>query len=68
MIDILNKLEVKNALIILKEYERNIDLASRNIPHIEVITTSQINPVSLLNHDCVIINSDALKEIENTYK
>jgi large subunit ribosomal protein L4 len=68
MIDILNKLEVTNALIILKEYERNIDLASRNIPHIEVITTSQINPVSLLNHDCVIINSDALKEIENTYK
>jgi len=65
---ILNKLEVKNALIILKEYERNIDLASRNIPNIEVITSSQINPISLLNHDYVIIDSNALKEIENIYK
>ena len=66
MIGFLEKLELKNVLIILKELEINIKLASRNIPNVEVITLDKMNPVNLIKFDYVLMDSKVLAEIEST--
>jgi len=66
MIGFLEKLELENVLIILKELEINIKLASRNIPNVEVITLDKMNPVSLIKFDYVLMDSKVLAEIEST--
>ena len=66
MIGFLEKLELENVLIILKELEINIKLASRNIPNVEVITLDKMNPVNLIKFDYVLMDSKVLAEIEST--
>ena len=66
MIGFLEKLELENVLIILKELEINIKLASRNIPNVEVITLDKMNPVNLIRFDYVLMDSKVLAEIEST--
>ena len=66
MIGLLEKLELENVLIILKELEINIKLASRNIPNVEVITLDKMNPVNLIKFDYVLMDSKVLTEIEST--
>jgi len=66
MIGLLEKLELENVLIILKELEINIKLASRNIPNVEVITLDKMNPVNLIKFDYVLMDSKVLAEIEST--
>mgnify|MGYP001215571563 CR=1 FL=1 len=65
MIDFLEKLELENVLIILKEVDINIKLASRNIPNVEVISLDKMNPVNLIRFDFVLMDSNVLVEIES---
>ena len=44
--------------------DKNLDLASRNIPHVNVVTTAEINPVMLLKPHKVAITPAAFKKIE----
>ena len=39
-------------------------LAARNLPHVDVITVAEINPVSLAAHDKVLMTVGAVKLIE----
>jgi large subunit ribosomal protein L4 len=39
-------------------------LASRNLPNVEVITVSEINPLSLTAYDKVLMTVGAVKMIE----
>ena len=66
MIEFLEKLELKNVLIIQKEVGINIKLASRNIPNVEVISLDKMNPVNLIKFDYVLMDSKVLAEIEST--
>ena len=66
MVGLLEKLELESVLIILKEADSNIQLASRNIPNVEVISLNKMNPVNLIRFDYVLMDSKALKEIEST--
>ena len=66
MVGLLEKLELESVLMILKEVDSNIKLASRNIPNVEVISLDKMNPVNLIRFDHVLIDSKALKEIEST--
>jgi len=66
MVGLLEKLELESVLIILKEVDSNIKLASRNIPNVEVISLEKMNPVNLIRFDYVLMDSKALKEIEST--
>lgn len=65
MIGFLEKLELENVLIILKEVDINIKLASRNIPNVEVISLDKMNPVNLIRFDFVLMDSNVLVEIES---
>jgi len=60
----LDQLGGADALIVVTEIERNLELAARNLSRVEVATVSGINPVNLMRHERVIASVDALKKIE----
>ncbi len=60
----LEKLGGADALIVVAEVERNLSLAARNLPRVDVVTADRINPVNLLRHERVIATVDAAKRIE----
>jgi ribosomal protein L4 len=39
-------------------------LAARNVPHFEVCTVNEVNPVNLIGYNEVLFTKDALKKIE----
>jgi large subunit ribosomal protein L4 len=51
-------------LIIVNELNSNLELASRNIPHIEIIEVNFIDPIKLLRHGSVLISEDSLPKLE----
>ena len=64
LVQILSKLELENVLIIQKELENNLNLASRNIPNVDVVNLDQINPVNLISFDYVLMESKVLSDLE----
>lgn len=60
----LNELNAPRALIVTKEVDENLYLAARNIPHVNVLDTSEVDPVSLIAFDKVIMTVEAAKQFE----
>lgn len=60
----LKQMDVNDALIIVADLDENLILASRNIYHIDVRDSGDIDPASLIAFDKVVITSAALKKIE----
>jgi len=60
----LKKLAVDNVLIVIEAQDDKLMLAARNLPHVEVITVAEINPVALAAHDKVLMTVGAVKMIE----
>lgn len=55
---------ISNALVIVESFDENLWLSARNLHGFEVCLTNQINPISLLEFENVIVTSNALKIIE----
>ena len=66
-IEVLNSLEIDNALIIVSQLESNLDLSLRNIPHITVIDVENVDPISLLSHETIVIDQEALNKLEGMF-
>jgi large subunit ribosomal protein L4 len=60
----LKKLSLESALIVVEAQDEKLQLAARNLPHVEVITVAEINPVSLAAYDKVLLTVGAVKMIE----
>ncbi|MEN2752291.1 MULTISPECIES: 50S ribosomal protein L4 [Psychrobacter] len=60
----LSDLNAPRALIVTKEVDENLYLAARNIPHVNVLGTSEVDPVSLIAFDKVIMSVEAAKQFE----
>ncbi len=60
----MNELKLDDVLVINHEYDENLELASRNLYHVGILGADEINPVSLIGFDKVIITSEAVKQIE----
>lgn len=60
----LKDLGARRILIIADKDDRNLYLASRNIPYVELTSVENLNPVLLVGADRVITNEQALKQIE----
>ena len=67
MVSLLKKIDFEKGLLIFKELNENLILASRNIPNIEVTEIKSINPISLLKHEAILISQDSFKELEELY-
>ena len=60
----LQQFDLNNVLIILDEMDTNLYLSARNIPHVDVVTVKEINPVILLRSEKVAVTPAAFKLIE----
>ena len=60
----LSDLGVSEALIVTQEVDENLLLASRNLYHVDARSVNEVDPVSLIGFDKVIITSGALKALE----
>ena len=60
----LNDLGAPRALIVTKEVDENLYLAARNSPHVNVLGTNEVDPVSLIAFDKVIMSVEAAKQFE----
>jgi large subunit ribosomal protein L4 len=53
-----------SVLIIVEAADEKLFLAARNLPHVEVIEVSALNPLSLARHDKVLMTVGAVKMLE----
>ena len=60
----LQGLGLTNALIITDAVDENLYLAARNIPHVDVIDTTAVDPVSLIGYEKVLMSVPAAKKLE----
>ena len=56
-----------NVLIITDAIDDNLHLSSRNLPHVNVVTVANADPVSLIRHDKVIVTRSAVAKIEELF-
>ncbi|MBP3840984.1 MAG: 50S ribosomal protein L4 [Bacilli bacterium] len=66
MISVLETLNIadKKVLIVVKELDENLILASRNLKNVALITADEINVLDLVATNNVLITEDAVKAIE----
>ena len=62
------KLDATNTLIIVKELEENMILASRNLQNVVLIDASEINVLDLVAADKILTTEDAIRKIEEVLK
>ncbi|MBS0314147.1 MAG: 50S ribosomal protein L4 [Burkholderiales bacterium] len=59
---------LSDALIVMDAVDNNLFLASRNLPQLAVIAAHNVDPVSLLAFDRVVLTKAAIAKIEESYK
>jgi large subunit ribosomal protein L4 len=55
---------LESVLIVVEATDEKLYLASRNLPHVEVIEVSALNPLALASYDKVLMTVGAVKMIE----
>jgi len=55
---------LESVLIVVEAADEKLFLAARNLPHVEVIEVSALNPLSLARHDKVLMTVGAVKMLE----
>jgi large subunit ribosomal protein L4 len=56
-----------NVLIITDTVDENLQLSSRNLPFVNIVTVANADPVSLIRHDKVIVTRSAVAKIEEMF-
>lgn len=67
MKNILDNLNIKNALICIENSNKNIVLSSRNIKNIKVSVVQTINVYNILKYDTLLFTKNAIKNLEEVY-
>lgn len=60
----LRSIDAKRILILVDGIDKNLAMASRNIPSVEVIETANLNPALLISAGKVIATTKAIKALE----
>ena len=60
----LGDMDAKDALIITEGFDENLMLASRNLYHVDARSLNEVDPVSLIGFEKVVITAAALKALE----
>ncbi|MDD9810983.1 MAG: 50S ribosomal protein L4 [Gammaproteobacteria bacterium] len=60
----LRALDAGRALVVLAGDDRNVELSARNLASVEVCVSGQIDPVSLISYDKVVVTVDAARQID----
>jgi large subunit ribosomal protein L4 len=59
---------LSNVLIVVEALDEKLLLAARNLKHVELIEVAQINPLSLLDHERVLMTVGAVKLLEERFQ
>jgi large subunit ribosomal protein L4 len=59
---------LSNVLIVVEALDEKLFLAARNLPHVELIEVAQINPLSLVEHERVLMTVAAVKLLEERFQ
>lgn len=60
----MNDMQLEDVLVVTHEFDENLALASRNLYHVGILEAQEINPLSLVGFDKVLMTSEAIKQIE----
>jgi len=63
----LRALGLSRALVITDALDRNLELAARNVPDVEVIPVQRTNPVALIRHPTVVLTRRAVARLEEMF-
>ena len=69
--DLLAKLKalgLKEGLIVTGQWDPNLYLSARNVPKIDVQQAPNVDPISLIKFDKVIMTVDAIRKFEEVFK
>jgi len=64
----LSSWSLSKVLIVVEALDEKLLLAARNLPHVELIEVSQINPLSLIEHERVLMTVGAVKLLEERFQ
>ena len=67
MVNVLKDLEVKKALVVTDDDNKNVTLSSRNIPGVKTAFTNTINVYDILKYDKMVVAKDVISKIEEVY-
>ena len=59
---------LSNVLIVVEALDEKLALAARNLKHVELIEVAQINPLSLADHERVLMTVGAVKLLEERFQ
>ncbi|WP_423907901.1 50S ribosomal protein L4 [Candidatus Spongiihabitans sp.] len=68
LLETLSKLEAVQALIVLAEDNDNVELSARNLKSVAVCNSREIDPVSLIRYEKVVMTVDAAKNIDEAFQ
>lgn len=70
MLSLLEALKVadKKVLLVVKEFDDNLILSSRNLQNVVLIAAEEINVLDLVSTDVMVITEEALKTVEEVLK
>lgn len=68
LFETLHKLDATQALIVLAEDNDNVALSARNLKWVAVCNSKEIDPVSLIRHEKVVITATAAKNIDEAWQ
>lgn len=63
-LEIFNKLNAQNALLVIDQKDPIVEKSIRNLPHHKVLRVDGINVLDLVKYDQLICTAEALKKIE----
>jgi large subunit ribosomal protein L4 len=53
-----------NVLIVIEAHDEKLELAARNLPYIDVVPVSSLDPLSLARHEHVLATAGAVRQLE----
>lgn len=60
----LGDLGVSDVLIVTESFDETLFLAARNLPNVDVMTASELDPVSMIAFDNLIVTEGAVRKLE----
>jgi len=64
MVDRLKEFGLDSGLFVVEAFDEKLHLASRNLPHVEVLEVTALDPVSLLRYEKIVISVAAVRRLE----
>ena len=64
MVDRLKEFGLDSGLFVVEAFDEKLHLASRNLPHVEFLEVTALDPVSLLRYEKIVISVAAVRRLE----